>query len=70
MPTNFANLKRGFTYSAHGGGSYHGAINSNTKEAIEYWLGKGVRFLEINVTTAAGKLILLTHRLEPNEFLK
>lgn len=73
MATDFDSLKKGFCYSAHGGGSYHGAINSNTKEAIEYWLDKGVRFLEINVTAAAaaaGKCVLLTHRLDPSEFLK
>lgn len=69
MPRSIDDLKTGFIYCAHGGGAYKGAMNSNVQEAIDYWLAKGIRFLEINVA-AAGKRVVLLHSLEPNELIK
>lgn len=63
-------LKDGFYYGMHGCGFYSGALRTNSKEAMEYWLAGGVSIMEIDISrTIDGKYVALAHAMTP-KYLK
>lgn len=63
-------LKNSFQYGMHGCGSFRDTLHSNSLEAFNYWLARGVKFFEIDIAvTSDRKFIALGHMLNPH-FLK
>lgn len=61
-------LKDSFQYAMHGCGAYKGLRQTNTKEAILHWYGKGVRVMEIDMaSTSDGDYVAVAHHLDKKD---
>ncbi|SFC56229.1 Phosphorylcholine metabolism protein LicD [Xylanibacter ruminicola] len=55
-------LNSSFQYGMHGCGSYKGTYHSNSMEAMQYWIQKGVKIFEIDIAkTVDDKYVALAH---------
>lgn len=59
-------LKGGFQVGMHGCGCYAGTVHSNTYDGFKYWLNKGIKVMEIDISnTSDGKYVALAHKMSP-----
>ena len=58
-------LKGSYRHAMHGGGAFKGLRQTNTREAIVYWYGKGVRVFELDFApTADGQFVAVAHSMD------
>lgn len=62
--SGFLDISKTFTIGMHGGGEIEGFQKTNTKEALDLWYGKGIRFFEFDVSeTSDNTFVAFAHRL-------
>lgn len=61
-------LSNTFSYAMHGNGAYKGLRQTNSKDALEHWYGKGVRVFEIDLAkTSDERYVAVAHNVNAKD---